>query len=263
MLLVVTYHEVEKADRAVFHLIYKPFDKREDIVVEELEDDGDDKTEESGKQGDLDTSGNDGCRDVTNLLDLIEGFNHTDDGTQESERRSDGDKEADPAEVLLEQAHLHAAIRSNGFLNDINALVITAEALIEDTCNRSACIAANFHSFFYTTCFEGIFNIFEESLGVGFGKAEVDDTLNAESETKDKAEESGRHEAGTTFDKLGFERLMQSYDTAVSFFSRSFSDCRSSSLIRDLFCCSRSFRCILSHYSHAAAYEHRQHGKGC
>ena len=55
------------------------------IVVEHLENHGDDKTTYGSDKGDLHTSGNDVRRDVTCSLDGVEGLYHTDNCSQESE----------------------------------------------------------------------------------------------------------------------------------------------------------------------------------
>ena len=90
---VVFNHEVEEADRAVLHLINETLDQAEDVVVEYLKNNSDDQTEEGCQKSNFDTTSNDSCRDITYLLDLIERLDHTDNGTQESQRWSDRDEQ--------------------------------------------------------------------------------------------------------------------------------------------------------------------------
>ena len=130
--LVVLYYDVEQVDGAILHFVNQPLNEREDIVVEQLENHSDDQTEKCSQQSDLDTTGNNGSGDITHLLDFIERLDHTDDGTQESERRSDSDEECNPREVLLEETELNATIGSDRLLNYIDTLVVAAETLIED-----------------------------------------------------------------------------------------------------------------------------------
>lgn len=134
--LCVLYYDIQQADRAVFHLVNQTLDEAKNVVVEQLKNDSDDQTEQRGQQSHLDTTGNNGSRDITYLLDLIECSDHTDDGTQESQRRSDRDEQRNPAQVLLEQTELYATVARNGLLNYVDTLVVAAQTLIEDRCHR-------------------------------------------------------------------------------------------------------------------------------
>ena len=65
LLCVELYYDIEQADRAVFHFVNQTFDNAKDIVVEQLEHDSDDQTEQGGQQSDLNTTGNNSCGDIT------------------------------------------------------------------------------------------------------------------------------------------------------------------------------------------------------
>ena len=88
---VVFNHEVKEADRAILHLINETLDQAKDVVVEYLKNNSDNQTEEGCQKSDLDTTSHNSSRDITYLLDIIEGFEHTYNGTQESQRWSDRD----------------------------------------------------------------------------------------------------------------------------------------------------------------------------
>ena len=90
---VVLNNEVEEADRAILHLINETLDQAKDVVVEYLKNNSNDQTEESCQKRNLDTTSHNGSRDITYLLDLIERLDHTDNGTQESQRWSDRDEQ--------------------------------------------------------------------------------------------------------------------------------------------------------------------------
>jgi len=52
------YERVDQFDRCFFHVDHNPVDLGRDVVVEELQDDGRDKTEDRGQESNLDTTGN-------------------------------------------------------------------------------------------------------------------------------------------------------------------------------------------------------------
>ena len=82
---VVLNNEVKEADRAILHLVNETLDQAKNVVIEYLKNNSDDQTEEGCQKSDFDTTSHNGSRDITNLLDLIERLDHTDNGTQESQ----------------------------------------------------------------------------------------------------------------------------------------------------------------------------------
>ena len=104
ILLVVFGKDINKGDGSVLHVDGEGVDLRKDIVVEHLENHSDDKTGDGRDKGDLHTTSNDVRGDITGSLDGVEGLDHTDNGTKESEGRGDGDEEGDPAEAVLHLA---------------------------------------------------------------------------------------------------------------------------------------------------------------
>ena len=116
------------------------------------------------------------------MLDLIEGSDHTDNGTQESERRSDRDEEGDPREVFLQETELYATIRSNSLLYYVDTLIVTAQALIEDRSYRTASIAANIQSLLDTTLLESSLDISKQLFRVSFAKLKINNTLDTHSQ---------------------------------------------------------------------------------
>ena len=117
-----------------------------------------------------------------------------------------------------------------------------------------------------------VYNTFKGEIPEGLTVDHIDgnkinNTLDTKCQTKYQTDKSCSHEASTTFDKFGFESLVESYDTALClfyyFFSlnyRSFNSCR----IYSYFLSYRSsLSCILSHYCNASERKHCQHRKGC
>ena len=76
---------VEQAHSCLFHVGIEGFDAGEDVVVEHLEHEGNDDTEDGRDQSDLHTSGDDGRADITSALDIVEGLHHTDHCAEEAE----------------------------------------------------------------------------------------------------------------------------------------------------------------------------------
>ena len=208
-LLVVLDHRVDEADGGVLHIDGEGVDLGQDVVVEELEDDRDDQTADGGDQSDLHTTRNNVRGDVTGSLDGVEGLDHADNGTKETEGRGDGDEQGDPAEALLHQAHLDGAVGDDGLFDDVDTLVGAEETLVEDGSDRAAGVAADFLGLLDATVLEGVLDLVKELGGVRLGEGEIQDSLDGEGETEDEADEHEAHEAGATFDELGLEGLVE------------------------------------------------------
>ena len=107
-LLAVAFCEyIDEIDRSLFHIDGDRVDLSEDVVVEDLENHSDDQTTDGCDQSDLHTTCDNVRRDITSLLDIIECLDHTDNGSEESERRCDGDEERNPRKTVLHLAHLN------------------------------------------------------------------------------------------------------------------------------------------------------------
>ena len=76
---------LKQAHGSLLHVGVEGLDAAEDVVVEDLENQCDDNTEDGGDKGDLHTSGNDGRADITCALDVIEGLHHTYHSAKEAE----------------------------------------------------------------------------------------------------------------------------------------------------------------------------------
>ena len=151
----------------------------------------------------------DGRADITGDLDVIEGLHHSDDGAEESEGRSQGDEQADPGEVVLEAGHLDATVAGDGFLNILQTLVDTVETLVEDAGHGATGVAAEFLGGLIVAGFHVVLDTTEEFFDVGGGHVQIEDALNHEGHTENKAEEHGGHPACTTLDVLLFEYLVE------------------------------------------------------
>ena len=95
-LFLMFYQKVNQSNGGIFHLNYDGFNLCNQIVVEQLEDNGNDQTTDSCNQRNLHTVCNECRRDVTSNLDSVKCENEADNCTEEAKHRSDGNEEGDP-----------------------------------------------------------------------------------------------------------------------------------------------------------------------
>ena len=139
------------------------------------------------------------------------------------EHRCDSDEEGYPGETAFKLSHLNRTVGCNGLLNFLYALVVAEQTLVENRCYRTACVAANVFSSFYSTVVESVLNFLKELFCVGAGEVEVDNPLDCNSKTEYEAGDDGGHEAGATLDEEPLDFLMHG------------------SLSRGLLCCSLGY----------------------
>ena len=89
----VFYQNIHEGDGGIFHIVHDGVDTGEKVVVEHLEDHGGDQTEHGGQQSHFHTAGDDGRGDITCALTIIESRHHTDDRSQELQRRGEREKQ--------------------------------------------------------------------------------------------------------------------------------------------------------------------------
>ena len=112
----------------------------EDIVIEQLQYQGNYNSEDSSYQSYLHT----GCHhrriDVAGHLYLVERHNHTYYRTQKAQRRSDSYEKGYPGASFLEVSHLHRAIRVDAPLYVFEPFVYAQRTFITYRGYRSACL---------------------------------------------------------------------------------------------------------------------------
>ena len=141
-------------------------------------------------------------------LDGVERLDHTHDGTHKSEHRAKCDEQTDPAQARLHAAGLYRTVGNDGFLDTVQTLVVTIQTLIEDRCDRTALVAANFLGSFDTALFQRFFDLCDQFLGVDGGKAQVKHTLDGNGKTEYQAEEHRKHPLPTAFEELLHQHLV-------------------------------------------------------
>jgi hypothetical protein len=122
---------------------------------------------------------------------------------------------------------LYAAVCYDCFFNRIYAFLVTIQTLIENTCHRSAGIAANFLSGFNTAFFQGCTNFFQKFTGVCGGQIQVNDPFDTNSQPDNHHKKNRGHPCYATLNKLFLKYIMQLGKTA----SRSFL-CKQSGCIK-------------------------------
>ena len=90
----------------------------------------------------------------------------------------------------------------------VQTLVVTIQTLIEDRCDRTALVAANFLGSFDTALFQRFFDLCDQFLGVDGGKAQVKHTLDGNGKTEYQAEEHRKHPLPTAFEELLHQHLV-------------------------------------------------------
>jgi hypothetical protein len=123
---VVGGHDVYQGDGSIFHSVDDTVDLVNDVVIQDLKDNGNNETEYRGKEGYLNTTSYYCWRKITYRFDTVEGLDHTYYRTHEPKHGCNGDKESDPNETTLEEAHLNGTVRNNGLFYSVGAVTAVA-----------------------------------------------------------------------------------------------------------------------------------------
>ena len=182
---------------------------REHIVVEQLQDERHNDTEDSGDERHLHTRSHDSRIDVARNLYLLERHHHANHRAKEAERRRHSNEKRNPRATLLKVSRLHGAVSRHRALYVLHRCVDTQQALIADRRHRSACVAALRLGALYVTRLNLRVYLAHELLCVYLRHAQIDDALDAERQAQHESQRHERHERGVALDKLLLKYLMQ------------------------------------------------------
>ena len=182
---------------------------REDIVIEELQDDGNDDTEDSGNQRHLHTLSHDGRTDVARSLNAVEGHHHTYHRTKETQRRCHGNKQAYPRTALFHIANLHGTVVRQLAVYLVQRLLDVQQSLIADAGHGSARIATEVFGTLHVALFQTGIDVLHQLLRIDFRQRQVDQSLNTKRQTQYQRQGHQRHETCRAFHELTFQLLMQ------------------------------------------------------
>ena len=95
----------------------------EDIVVEQLQDDGNNDAEDGGDECHFHARSHDGGADVAGTLNLVKGHHHANHRAEESQRGGYGYEEGYPGASFLQIGALHRAVVLHAALNVVEVFV--------------------------------------------------------------------------------------------------------------------------------------------
>ena len=183
---------------------------REDIVIEELQHDSHNDTEDGGNQRHLHTCSNNGRTDVTSRLDTVESHHHTNHRSQESQRGGNGNEQANPRTAFLHFRDLYSTKVRQLTVNLLQGFLDVQQSLITDGSHRAACIATEVLSPFRIVLLQLGIHITHQFLGIHLRQRQIDDALNAESQSQYQRKSHQRHKSCRALNKLPFQLFVES-----------------------------------------------------
>ncbi len=128
---------VDHSLRALFHLDHETIDLGDEVVVRDVDRDGDGQSCGCGNQSDFDAAG-DRCRlHFSGELDRLEGLDHADHRAQKAGERCDVRKRRQPHEPALEPRQLEQTGVLDRFHDPIGAFLAALESGEQDCSRRS------------------------------------------------------------------------------------------------------------------------------
>ena len=186
------------------------FNLRKDVIVEELQNQRYDNTENGSYQRHLHTRCHNGRTDVASRLNLVESHHHTYHRSQESQRGSQGNEQFYPRTAFLHIGNLHRSVIGQLAVYLVKGLLDVQQTLIADTGHGAASLSAEVFSPLHVVRLQLGINVLHQFLGIHLRECQIDDALNTESQTYHQGKSHQRHKPGGTLDEFRFQQFVQS-----------------------------------------------------
>ena len=154
------------------------------IVVEYLQDQSHNDTEDGGYQSHFHTRSHNGRTDVARNLYLVESHYHTYYRTEETQRGCHSNEKSYPRTAFLQISTLYTAVGSHAALYVFDRAINAEKSLIADRSHRATGILAKFFRLFNVFCNYQVGQLSHKTLCVNLRKAKIDNAFYTESQAQ-------------------------------------------------------------------------------